>query len=196
MKKKFVKSNPSSQVQSTPIAKRLIEPDHIEQMRIALYQNGGNNPNPFALEVRIKNDIKTGGWDTNEILLRNYLSSLHNIKYKLPTQWRESCQEWFTNAFTKAAEWEKQQPKQFHILHCKLGARIRDEKNNERYNNIAGIFGSVVISPQPVVLLQIGDYNQDTRVFEDCITEQFELTNRKKVSQSLTLNWEVFECQE
>jgi len=83
--KKFVKSNPANQVQSTPIAKRLIEPSHMEQMRIALYQNGGNNPNPFALEVRIKNDIKTGGWDTNEILLRNYLSGLYNIKYKVPS---------------------------------------------------------------------------------------------------------------
>jgi hypothetical protein len=194
--KKFVKSNPANQVQSTPIAKRLIEPSHMEQMRIALYRNGPQNANPYALEVRIKNDIRTGGWDTNEILLRNYLSGLYNIKYKVPSQWRESCQEWFSDAFKNAGEWEKNQPKTHLTLHCKLGARIRDEKNNERYNNIAGIFASVHIRPEPVVLLQIGDYDKDKKCFVKCIEEEFELTNKKQVSKNLTLNWEVFECRD
>ena len=193
--KTFKKAKPNKiEEMKTPVAERLILPEHMKHIRLALYCNPKTNPKPYALELNITHDKARGGWDTDVVDMRNYPTKLANIRYKMPAQWRESTSEWYATAFDNASKFEEDNGSAFETLHAKMGARL-GEAGNERYYNIAGVLASVHCSPEPTVLLQIADFNNDKGVFVDYVVNEFTLSNKKQFKVAHNIYWDNFDAE-
>ena len=177
----------------TPVADRLIVPELVEHIRLALYCNPQTNPRPFALELNIQHSKATGGWPKDTVDLRNYPTDLKNIRYKMPSQWRETSHDWYQTAFDLADDFEKSQSLAFPTLHAKMGARL-GEAGNQRYYNIAGVVASVHCSTQPQVLLQIAHYDDSKEKFVAGIASEFTLAQKRQFKVAHNIYWDDFDA--
>ena len=201
--KKFKKSNSNELVaQSTPIADKIIQLEEVVKIRLAVYDNAARTPHEittgrYVAEVDLMfKDDRNNVWLSNDIKLRNNLSKIENIKYKLPADWGFT-EQWYKTAFTAAEDWAKAQTAP--VLHAKLGRRDTVMGKNQiekRYLNIAGTLVSVALENPPRMLLQLADINLDlgdtAEAFSKGLADEFVLEEATETKNGMKLYYASF----
>jgi len=201
--KKFKKSNANELVaQRTPIADKIIQLEEVVKIRLAVYDNAAHSPHEihtgrYVAEVDIMFRDHRNIWGSTDIKLRNNLSKVENIKYKLPADWGFT-EPWYKAAFHRAEQWAQSQTAP--VLHAKLGRRdtvMGKHKIEKRYVNIVGTLVSVVMEKQPRMLLQLAEVNLDledsAEAFTDGVSDEFVLEQSTETKNGMKLYYATFE---
>ena len=148
----------------TQIKDKLIDPDCVSSMRLAVYHNTHKN---YVAEVDV--DFKTVDPEWGDsVKLRNDLYTLQNIQYKLPSGWRD-LQPWYELAIQRAKTFADTHGEDYH---CKLG------KKWERWYTIPCTFFSYAPS-EKLALLQLS-IPTDQGLFDAHVEIEVELEHSGK----------------
>tara|TARA_R110000850_G_scaffold179830_2_gene305573 strand:- start:64 stop:672 length:609 start_codon:yes stop_codon:yes gene_type:complete len=159
------------EVQTAPISRIIVPVNNINKIKISIFHNAKHSKMPPRVgEVDFYFKDEQEFCKDKHLKLRNNLSKLVNIRYKLPQDFNsEGVPEWYAQGFNNCQEFE--QASDNTVLHCKLG------KKETRYENILGTLLSVETDAQigspPVALLQLAYANGG---FNEGVNQKFNLT--------------------
>lgn len=160
------------EVQTAPICNDIVPLSDVKKIKISIYHNSSNSHmKPHVGEVDFYFNNTHDFAPEKHLKLRNNLSELRNIRYKLPKNYNQhGIPEWYEQGYANCEQFEESSS--LTVKHCKLG------KKNMRYENVLGTLLSVesdmVLGKSPVALLQVGE--PSPKGFIQGINHKFTLT--------------------